>query len=376
MNISAHSQLDFSTFDQKAREGGNLNVVFLGGSLTWGAQSTSPMETSYRALTETNLLKAYPKARFCFKDAAIGGTGSQLASFRLQRDVLDFLPDLVFLEFTINDDPYVEPNAARLSAYESLIRRLVQANIPVIQVILPAKKDVEPNPPSRPLDVLHKEIGAAYGLPLADAVALAKRRVAEGAATPDQLWDCPPDETHPGDAGYALYAEAAFETFERAVSQRQTCRLSAQMLHSDDYMTVARCRLSTLPGLPKEWKIRKPYRNAVAFDFVCSRWMDDLVVAESVVPLRLKVQASDVLLFGERTKQSGSFRVRIDGGELKTFSANCADGNMRLVELIAEGLDPLIEHSVEIIPILSLGEELRIESVCLAGAPASISLES
>ena len=213
-------------------------------------------------------------------------------------------------------------------------------------------------------------------MPLADAVALAKRRVAEGAATPDQLWDCPPDETHPGDAGYALYAEAAFETFERAVSQRQTCRLSAQMLHSDDYMTVARCRLSTLPGLPKEWKIRKPNRNAVAFDFVCSRWMDDLVVAESVVPLRLKVQASDVLLFGERTKQSGSFRVRIDGGELKTFSANCADGNMRLVELIAEGLDPLIEHSVEIIPILSLGEELRIESVCLAGAPASISLES
>ena len=167
MISSAHTSPspDFSTFDQKARNGDALCVIFLGGSLTWGAQSTNPMETSYRALVEKKLIATYPGAHFRFWDAAIGGTGSQLASFRLERDVLSQKPDLAFLEFTINDDPYPEPSPSRLASYESLVRRLVQSGIPVVQVILPAKKDVLCNPPERPLDSKHKAIASAYGLP-------------------------------------------------------------------------------------------------------------------------------------------------------------------------------------------------------------------
>lgn len=89
MIASTHSSpsLEFSAFDQKALKE-ELNVVFLGGSLTWGAQATSPMETSFWALVEKKLAATYPKARFRFGDAAIGGTGSQLVAFRLDRDVL------------------------------------------------------------------------------------------------------------------------------------------------------------------------------------------------------------------------------------------------------------------------------------------------
>jgi lysophospholipase L1-like esterase len=375
MLATAHSSpsLEFSAFDQEARKGEELSVVFLGGSLTWGAQATNPMDTSFRALVEKRLVETYPKARFRFGDAAIGGTGSQLAAFRLDRDVLSLNPDLVFLDFTINDDPYSAPSPGRLASYESLVRRLVQAGIPVVQVILPAKKDVLANPPARPLDAKHKEIAAAYGLPVADAVTMAKQRVAGGSATPDQLWDLPEDQTHPGDAGYALYAETVWDAFQRAVSGSAQCRLPGKMLHADTYMTVNRHRLSAFPALPQGWQIGKPHRNAVAFDFVCSRWMDDLGIAEArSAPLRLKVQAGDILLFGEMTKTSGSCQVRVDGGETKTFSAKCADGNMRLVQMIAEGLDPTREHDVEITPVLNPGEELRIESVCSAGEPASV----
>ena len=279
----------------------------------------------------------------------------------------------MFLDFTINDNPYSEPSPGRLASYESLVRRLVQARIPVVQVILPAKKDVLANPPARPLDAKHKEIAAAYGLPVADAVALVQQRVADGKTTPDKLWDLPEDGTHPGDAGYALYAEAAWDAFQRAVSGNVRCRLPGKMLHADTYMTVNRHRLAAFLALPNGWQIGKPHRNAVAFDFVCSRWMDDLGIAEAgAAPLRLKVQASDILLFGEMTKNSGSYQVRVDGGEPQTFSAKCADGNMRLVEMIAGELDPTREHQVEISPVLKPGEELRIESVCAAGGPASV----
>ena len=251
MLATAHSSpsLEFSAFDQKARKGEDLSVVFLGGSLTWGAQATSPMDTSFRALVQKRLMTTYPKARLRFGDAAIGGTGSQLAAFRLDRDVLSRKPDLVFLDFTVNDDPYTVTEPGRLAAYESLVRRLVQARIPVVQVILPAKTDVEANPPERPLDAKHKEIAAAYGLPVADAVALTKQRVAKKETVPDLLWDVPEDSTHPGDAGYALYAEAAWQAFEQAVTGKARCRLPEKMLHADTYMTVNRCRLSSFSCL-------------------------------------------------------------------------------------------------------------------------------
>ena len=357
--------------DQNAQRGEELSVVFLGGSLTWGAQATDPLVTSCRALIEKRLVMRYPKAHFQFGDAAIGGTGSQLAAFRLDRDVLSRKPDLVFLDFTINDDPYSEPSPARLASYESLVRRLVQAGIPVVQVIFPAKMDVLADPPARPLDAKHKEIAAAYGLPVADAVAIAKLRVDKGTVTPDQLWDLKDDQTHPGDVGYALYADVAWAAFQRAVSGVTRCRLPEKMLHADTYMTVNRHRLSAFPVLPQGWKIGKPHRNAVAFDFVCSRWMDDLGIAEAgAAPLQLKVQAADILLFGEMTKNSGTYQVRVNGGEPTTFSAKCVEGNMRLAQMIAGGLDPTREHEMEITLALKPGEELRVESVCSAGGPA------
>ena len=53
-----------------------------------GARASDPQKTSCRAMIGLKLKKTYPEARFKFIDAAIGGTGSQLAAFRLERDVL------------------------------------------------------------------------------------------------------------------------------------------------------------------------------------------------------------------------------------------------------------------------------------------------
>ena len=95
---------DFGDFDRRAKAGERLSVVFFGASLTWGANASDPMQTSYRAVVSGRLEAAYPDAHFKFHDAAIGGTNSQLGVFRLQRDVLRHQPDLVFLDFSANDD--------------------------------------------------------------------------------------------------------------------------------------------------------------------------------------------------------------------------------------------------------------------------------
>jgi len=373
----------FQRFDQRAQAGERLSVVFFGGSLTWGAQATDPQLTSYRALVSRRLEDHYPKAHFTFWDAAIGGTGSQLGAFRMERDVFARHPDLVFLDFTVNDGPFAKPNPDRLASYESLIRRLVQKDIPVVPLILAVKKDTLPNAPSRPLDASHKEIAAAYGLPVGDAVTLIQQRVREGSATPDELWPLPDDQTHPGDAGYALYAEAAWQAYEQAVANSLTLRLPEPMLHADTYMTVRRQKISQLGPLPSGWKPGSPQRTAITFDFLPSRWLDEVSIAARPAegealppaPLRLKVKARNILLFGEATPLSGKYEVRVDGGEARTFDAGqmARQGNLRYVETIASDLDPAKEHLVEITPRLEPGQELHLESVCVAGSLAEVS---
>jgi lysophospholipase L1-like esterase len=371
--VTAKSSPAFSEFDQGAHRGESLTVAFLGGSLTWGAQSTDPLKTSYRAIISKNLRERYPDAKFTFVDAAIGGTGSQLAAFRLQRDVLDYEPDLVFLDFTVNDDPYELPTDDRLSAYESLIRRMVKADIPVLQINFPVKQDVMPEPSDRPLDALHQAIGAAYNLPLADVVtSIHQAVVVEGRATPDQLWDLPYDRVHPGDAGYALYADCVWETYLQAVEDEVVCSLPEAMLHTDRYMEVDRYNLAGLTVLPDGWQRGVPHRNAIAFDFVCSRWMDTLAIAELTqgqvpAPLTLEFTGEMVLLFGEGTPKSGSYTVRIDGGEAIEYQTYCKNGNMRHVQIVAMDLASEITHTIEITPKLEEGEELRLNSLCVAG---------
>jgi len=388
---------DFSKFDQRARAGEHLNVVFLGGSLTWGSGATDPQLFSYRALVGRRLEEHYPQAHFTFWDSAIGGTSSNLAAFRLQRDVIAHRPDLVFIDFTINDGPY-DVDDEKLASYESLTRRvLIETGAPVELVILAVKPDLElANRKPRPRDAKHKEVAAAYNTPLADAVAYMNAEVQKGRYTTDEMWPNVPDTTHPGNKGYQLYSEAVMQSFLDAVARKQVCRVPDKMLFADTFMTWKRQHLSELTPLPSGWSVGLPSTLGVAFDFYMSRWLDDITVATpGAQPFRVKINAKTVMLFGELTPKSGKFLVTIDGKP--AISPDSKDGiydplpmrmtgNMHLVKVLATNLDPGVTHMLEIVPQLEhvapppldgkpqpeYDQVVRIESLCVAGGPASI----
>jgi lysophospholipase L1-like esterase len=394
----------FEDFERRARRGERLNIVFFGASLTWGANSSNPIETSYRADTARKFEAAYPRAHFRFFDAAIGGTGSQLGVFRLQRDVLSRHPDLVFLDFSANDDIYSQ-DPQTLASYESIVRRLVQARVPVVQALFPFRWNADKGPSELPRmkrRTSHLAIASAYNTGVGDAVDLAIRRVASGAATLDALW--PIDGVHPGDRGYALFSDAAFGGFEEAVRDKKVCRAPARMLSASTYMTQSRLRISQLGPLPAGWKVGIPNRVSAYFDFLMSRWLDDVVIAsnrsveggaagktptaaQQAQPLRVKFQGSMVMLLGESTPSSGRYRATLDGkliersqgGKMLTEYDPAAfgkaiGGNGHHVQVLASGLDPQAEHTLEIEPVFAsdaLGE-LRLESICVAGGAAQV----
>ncbi len=72
-----------------------LTIAYFGGSITaadgWRAQTTKWFSTQF------------PNSTISEINAAIGGTGSDLGVFRFARDVLAHNPNLVFIEFAVND---------------------------------------------------------------------------------------------------------------------------------------------------------------------------------------------------------------------------------------------------------------------------------
>jgi lysophospholipase L1-like esterase len=391
----------FADFDARAKEGRRLNVVFFGASLTWGANATDHARTSYRALVGEMLEERYPKAHFKFHDAAIGGPGSQLGLFRLERDVLRWNPDLVFLDFSANDDINSD-DPETLASYEAIVRRLVmEAKVPVVQVIFPFKWNINAAElPRMKRRTAHAALSQSYQTGLGDAIQLIIQEVARKAHTVEGIWDT--DGVHPGDLGYRLFAQAAWQGFREAVEARRVCRAPEKMIYAETYMNSARVRLATFEPLPDGWKIGKPNLTACNYDWLMSRWLDDLVCASSggkgnqadgkaklqpVGNLKLKVNASTILLFGESTPGSGRFRVLLDGqpvrgrpGQIKDtdlFEGNrWGTGNGFLLFEVARGLDAAKDHLLEITPVFASEkpQELRIESVCVAGGRAAVEL--
>ena len=244
------------------------------------------MLTSYRADVARRLEEAYPKAHFTFWDAAIGGTGSQLGLFRLERDVLQHHPDLVFVDFSANDD-IGSATPETLASYEAIVRRIVlEGRAPVVQVIFPFQWDVaKGNLDGMLRREAHIAISAAYHTAVGDAIELAQKRVKSGEATIPHLW--PADGVHPGNKGYELFADAAWDAFRKAVDGKVACAAPEKMLHAPTYMTSARVRVSSLGQPPAGWKVGTPNLTSAFFDMLMSRWLDDETIASPGAAPRL-----------------------------------------------------------------------------------------
>lgn len=390
-SVALGARPSFADFDRRANAGEKLNVVFFGASLTWGANSTDPNFTSYRGVIARKFEAAYPNARFRFWDAAIGGTGSQLGVFRLDRDVLRRAPDLVFLDFTANDGMGTDTPES-LASYEAIVRRVIsEAHAPVVQVIFPFMWDVKSGKlPEMKRRIAHLKIAEAYQTAAGDAVELAQQRIADGKTTIAKLW--PVDGVHPCDEGYELFADAAWSGFQLALKDKRVCAVPEKMLYAETYAKTARVRISTMGELPAGWV-------AAYFDFLMSRWLDDEVIAtnrhkvegkdapQPVEPLRFRFRGSMVMLLGEGTEKSGKFRALIDGKLVErpepdgkppltefdaAFLAKLIRGNGHFAQVIAEGLDPAVEHTLVIEPVFAEDkeQELRFESICIAGGEA------
>lgn len=167
-------------------------ICFLGDSITQGSAasgSSNQYVNRFKKWWEENV-SYYVEVT----NAGIGATDSYLAVHRVQTDVLDAQPDIIFIEF-INDtdDDFFK------AAMDSLVRKcMAMENNPAVVLIEMTMEDG-----TSPQNV-HSEIAKAYNIPVIsyhDAI------MPEIEAGTIEWKDISPDNIHPNDDGHAMLAQ-------------------------------------------------------------------------------------------------------------------------------------------------------------------------
>lgn len=94
-------------------------VVFFGGSIT--------NHPGYRVYVTNWLQQQYPQCKINSVNAGVGGTASGLGVFRMDDDVLAKKPDLVFVEFAVNDGG--TDSLTLIHTMEGIVRKIWRKNL-------------------------------------------------------------------------------------------------------------------------------------------------------------------------------------------------------------------------------------------------------
>lgn len=201
---AGHADARLQAVMQRVDAGEAITLATLGGSITTGYAAQPPREKGWAALLARAL---GPHVKLV--NAGVSGTDSAAGVQRLQAQVLRAAPDLVIVEFGVNDQ-WLDP-AVRASSYEALLRRLLTAKKPPAVVVLGLTQ--QGNQARDAVD-LQLQLAAHYGLTALDFGRWMQARVDAGTDRWAALYDEP---VHPNATGHQRIAQALLETLRAAM---------------------------------------------------------------------------------------------------------------------------------------------------------------
>ncbi len=196
--ISEGDKTRVASFLRRLKNGEDLKVGFIGGSITQGTAASSSDEC-YASRIWQGLSAKCGGNSLEYVNAGIGATDSYTGVHRIERDLFKDggCPDLVFVEFSVNDTN----NLVNKESYDSLVRRILsQPNNPAVILIFTTQEN------GTSLVDTHMEIGKQYDLPMLSYKNIVFPEVQAGTLD----WKAiSPDNIHPNSIGHGFIAEMA-----------------------------------------------------------------------------------------------------------------------------------------------------------------------
>ncbi len=202
----------------KAQAGEEVTVAYLGGSITEGISAGD--DACYAKLSYDHFAETFgtgDNVKYC--NAGLSGTPSQLGILRLERDVLQYNPDICFIEFAVNDGTDINYQ----NAYESIVRELIEDDVAVVLLFSVTAEDYSAQ------DYM-KEIGEYYSLPMISYCDALRFMFENDRMTWEDFSD---DQSHPNVAGHQMVAEMVNYYFDTVMDvEAEEYVYPTQPLHS------------------------------------------------------------------------------------------------------------------------------------------------
>ena len=328
--LSVGDMTRMSDVFQKAQNGEDITVAYIGGSITEGYNAGT---TEFYAKTCTDLLQGY------FPDITVtgvnAGTPSLLGNLRLERDVLSADPDIVFVEFAVNDGQ----EADYKNAYESLVRTLLTQEKDIAVVLLFTVLDS-----GYTCQEHMSKIGANYDLPMISVHDSVYEEIEAGRMT----WqDYSNDQSHPNAYGHKCITDFVDNYYQKVlpVVAENVGEVSKELpdpVFSAKYMNMHYMDSATMDGVELDgfeqydthgsfhngWMYRGTDGGSMKFTVECS-----------VLEMVFKANNSD---------KYGTADIYVDGEKVKSVVSNMSDGWNNPVTAYLIDNDSSAEHTVEI----------------------------
>lgn len=191
---------------EKAERGEPITLGVIGGSITQWVMASAPQFRYANRVAEW-LQARFPRSDIRLINAGRGATGSNYAALRAHRDLFVQQPDLVILEFAVNDGTEVSFG----ETLEGLLRQTLQQPQQPAVVMLFMMRRNGGNAQER-----LSSVGTHYHIPMTSYRDALWPEIDAGRMTWEEI---SPDEVHPNDLGHAHAAACVTHLFERTLEQ-------------------------------------------------------------------------------------------------------------------------------------------------------------
>ena len=288
---------------KKLISGEDVTVAYFGGSITEGAGSTDKKTKGWRSLVTNWLIETYPKSKITEVNATIGGTGSKPGIFRMDEDVLDHSPDLLFIEFATNDSDI--PGCEEYE--EALIRRTLKKSpkTDIVLVLTSTQRLFEKTLRGEFYDSYraYHVLSEHYGIPLLDIGEEINTRVRAGEG---DYMTYTKDSVHPNDLGHRMLAAAAIRflksELELPIPVRREKYENARVIDAKDVKDTDFAYVDE-PFVGENGRRGHGYLTAVG----AGRY------------IKMKYTGTVVGIIFKTAHDSGDIKWRVDGGEYSTL---------------------------------------------------------
>jgi lysophospholipase L1-like esterase len=312
--VSAGNTARLARVMERAAKGDTVNVVTLGGSITYGLYA-STSQKCWAYLTYKWWTENFPKAKVNYHNVGISGTSSILGVHRMGDDVIAKDPDLVIVEFSVNDTMEDYPY------YEGIVRNVLTKcpDAAVIMFFTVCESGWTMQNTEIP-------IGNHYGVPMISGANAVNGLLASHA----MIWtDFGTDDAHPTDKGHEIYA-SLIRSYLDSVKKKYT-KLSKvvpavpEALYGERYKDAKLYMGGTLePDSLGVWTVNKNYQTS-HFNHLKGAWL----TTKKGKALTFTVTCKEINLLYMRWKtdpNAGRIDVKVDGVLVATVDGNFNDG--------------------------------------------------